>query len=133
MKLTRVVEYGILFETGTPVRFTFVRNTESSPYFGSTYQQDIEPTGIYAIHNPAPGDLPRGWVRGQMFFDNPLVIAFNERDNMTYDKYSWKVALVRTFKTAGRKLSRALLEEGYDGVVTTFGDYETREIVALRA
>jgi hypothetical protein len=133
MKLTNVEEYGVFFKTGVPVCFVYVKNTETAPYFGSRFQQHIEPAGRYIIHNPDPGDLPRGWVRGHICFQKPLVLAFNENDDPTYDAFSWKVALVREFRVAGRKLSLALLKQGYDGVVTTLGDYETREIVALRA
>ena len=131
MKLTSVTEYGTLFETGRPVCFVFVRNDEPAPYMGAQYLQDIEPHGRYMIHNPSPGELPRGWERGRVCFKNPLVLAFHEHDDFRYDTLSWKAALVRHFRAAGRPLTRKLLAAGYDGVVTTAGDNETREIVQL--
>ena len=41
--LLSVTEYGTTFAHGQPVTFTYVRNTEKAPYFGSRFQQDIEP------------------------------------------------------------------------------------------
>jgi len=137
MHIVRVVESGILFETGTPVTFRYVRNTAKAPFFGSTYQQDIEPAGVYVVHNEDPGDLARGWDAGIMALQSPLVLAFNEIPGQLYDETSWKAVLRDTYRATGRKLSRRLLADGYDGVVTVMLNdkgrpLDTREIVALR-
>lgn len=70
----RVTELGIVFETGRPVAFPIVRNTAKAPYLGGRYGQDIEPAGMYLLHDTAPDHLVRGWVRGSAKFSSPLVL-----------------------------------------------------------
>lgn len=136
--LTKVVEHGVPFETGKPVSLRFIRNTERSPHFGPTYQQDIEPAGRFLLHAP-PGDRepPRGWERGEVRFENPLVLEFNESGAHRYDEHSWKAWLQRKFRKKGRALTCALKKAGHDGIVTVGVDRarrptETLEIVDLR-
>ena len=131
LTLATAQEYGETFETGRPVLFRFLRNTQGAPKpgFNDTYQQKIEPAGLYVVHNPEPGDLPRGWVAGVMRFNNPLVIPFNT-ERGTYDGHSWKMMLYRHYGKRGKVLSKALVRDGYDGIVTV-GQDETREIVNL--
>ena len=128
--LTRVIENGIRFETCVPVTFRYVRNTEKSPYFGACYGQDIEPAGRYVIHNEDPGTLPRGWETGSLSFSCPLVLDLGPTDAV-YGPEGWKARLHRVFKSKGAALTRKLRARGFDGIVTTHGGYETREIVAL--
>lgn len=128
-------EYGTVFETGRPVRFRFVRNTEKSPYMGERFGQDVEPRGRYLLHNPDPGDLPRKWEAGEVEFQKPLVLKMvsGGRDEPIYGPQGWKARLSRSF--GGRKgkwLSCHLRKLGYDGIVTCDGDAYTREIVDLR-
>lgn len=127
-------EYGVVFASRLPVTFTFTRSTEKSPYVGSTYQQDIEPAGRYMLHNPYPGELPRGWVRGVVTFHSPLVLAFHPTD-IAYDELSWKARLLRLYGAGGVALSRTLRRAGFDGIVTVGlrrGEpVDTREIVDL--
>lgn len=130
-------EYGVHFETGEPVTFTYVRNTEKSPYLGERYQQHVEPTGIYLLHAYDTGHLPPKWVAGTMHLDNPLVIPFNTVPGEMYNGTSWKAHLNYVYKRRTRALTRALLAEGYDGIVTVELDDDgipvaTKEIVALR-
>lgn len=133
-----VIEQGVLFETGTPVTFRFLRNTEKSGYFGSTYQQDIEPAGRYMIHNADPGQVARGWETGVVSFENPLVILLTTGDEI-YGPLGWKARLRDVFGETGVDLSHRLLAEGWDGIVTV-GEFthrgrttrDTREIVDLR-
>lgn len=139
-----VTEYGVRFDTGVPVTFRFVRNTERAPHFGARFQQDIEPGGRYLLHNPDPGDLPRGWETGTASFESPLVIAFSLAgdvgpDEPIYGPTSWKAQIARAFGKGGRALSAALRVAGYDAVVTVSLNrnkrngrpVDTREIVAL--
>jgi hypothetical protein len=137
--LTTCDEQGAWFETGVPVTFRFVRNTEKSPYFGAQFQQDLEPAGRYMLHNENPGELARGWETGFVHFERPLVISFNiPRTSPHYDETSWKARLARVYGATGADLSRLLLADGWDGIVTV-GEYEwqgkvscdTREIVDL--
>ena len=125
------------FKTGQPVTFQYVRNKEKSPYFGSRFQQDIEPHGRYVIQKEVD-DVPEGWETGEITFNNPLVVPFNVHPGGTYDDKSWKVELSRHFggKT-GRALSQAIVEAGYDGIITLGvgpdGKPDTKEIVDLRS
>lgn len=125
-------EYGTHFETGVPVEVRYVRGTTKAPapLTGDRYQQRIEPAGRYLIHNPDPGDLPRGWEAGVVRFRRPLVVPFNLVPGNLYDERSWKKQLQAHYKKRGTALSRAIVADGYDAVVTAM-DGETREIVDL--
>lgn len=124
-------EYGVHFETGHPVSVKFVRGTTPSPNFGETYQQHIEPAGRYMVHNPDPGDLARGWEKGEVHFKNPLVLKFNTSGEVSYDEGSWKARLHRALGAKGPHLSRKVAGLGHDGIVTVDGTGYTREIVDL--
>jgi hypothetical protein len=121
----------VLFETGAPVRFTFLRNTEPSPHFGARYGQDVEPTGRYILHKTEGSTPPRGWTTGVVELRRPLVMPLTTGADI-YGPDGWKAHLVRATGKRGRALSRALLARGYDGVVTVTSG-ETREIVCLSA
>lgn len=113
-----VTEYGVTFTHGRPVTFKYVRNTEKAPHFGSRFQQDIEPAGIYILHIPDTGDLPKNWVQGEITLRSPFLILFNTAGGY-YDQNSWKAQLSRIFKgKRGRGLSHALIKSGYDSIVT---------------
>lgn len=106
---------------------------------GSRFGQDIEPAGRYMIHNEEPGDVARGWEAGEVSFERPLVIELTT-DGEVYGPNGWKARLQRTYGATGAELSRRMLDEGWDGIVTAsrFTDIngrvyrETREIVDLR-
>ncbi len=123
---TSIDASGRRFETGVPVEFKYVRNNQKAPDLGSKYQQDIEPAGRYLIHNEEPGpedyleDLKRrGWEFGTHKFNHPLVIAFNTNNEAYYDENSWKAVLSRKFGGfKGEALARAIVGQGYDGIVT---------------
>ena len=128
--LATAVECGLTFRTRTPVTFTYVRNTERSGYFGSRFQQDIEPAGRYMLHQcDASVPLPRGWERGIVTFHRPLVIPFGKTGS--YDSTSWKAALRRHFSAKGARLSKRIVAAGYDGIVTVKDRETTSEIIAL--
>lgn len=129
LPFARAREGNVVFETGRPVSFTFIRNTEKSPHFGALYQQNVEPAGRYLLLDTDPSSsLVRGWTRGTVSFRSPLVIRFSETGR--YDDTSWKAVLARHFRARGRTLSRAIQRAGYDGIVTV-AEGETREIVDL--
>lgn len=120
------------FETGRPVEFRYVRNTEKAPNFGSRFGQDIEPHGRYMVHNENPGDQPHGWETGTHRFENPLVIRWG---TTTGEEHGWKRKLSNAFGgKKGKALSTALQRHGHDGIVTVdhhHGTPDVREIVAL--
>jgi hypothetical protein len=130
-----VTEQGRLFRTNTPVEFRYVRSTARAPYFGAQYQQNLEPHGRYLLHNEEPGDLARDWETGLVRFAAPLVIPFNACERGAYDECSWKAKLVAAYHRRGLALSRALLREGFDAIVTVGTHHgqpmDTREIVDL--
>jgi hypothetical protein len=132
-------EYGERFETGVPVTVRYVRGTMAAPppTPDDRYQQRIEPTGRYMLHQPAPGDLHSDWEAGEVSFRNPLVIAFSTKADGGYDEHSWKVQLSEQYDgLVGKNLSRAIADDGYDGIVTVSvrpdgTARDTREIVDL--
>jgi|LakMenE01Jun11ns_1017448.scaffolds.fasta_scaffold9929699_2 hypothetical protein len=130
---------GSKFRTGDNVKFNYLRNTEKAPNFGSLYQQDIEPHGRYVIQDYDPTrELLKNWERGEIEFNNPLVILFNPVFGDGLNERSWKARLSKKYggKT-GLELSKAIVKDGYDGIVTLDvgpdgKPYDTREIVDLR-
>ncbi len=144
--LAEVEEQGVFFKTGVPVTFRYLRNTRPAPYLGSKHQQDIEPAGKFMLHQEEPGDVARRWETGVVRFDRPLVIWFNTDPDperfVYYSEHSWKARLAKHYGLTGVDLSRALLADGYDAIVTVgrYQDprgrrapiFDTREIVDLR-
>lgn len=139
LPLATTIECGLLFETAVPVRFAFLHNTEKAPYFGSRYQQDIEPAGVYVLHVCEVLELPRGWVSGMCRLQSPLVLLFDTGDKNAplYRETSWKAALHKAYRRRGKGLAAAILADGFDGIVTVEQVPEnrsrdgTRELVVL--
>jgi hypothetical protein len=136
--IVSVEEDDAWFSTGIPVTFTFCRNPEPSVHFGTVYRQDIEPAGRYMIHCATP---PPGWQRGTVSFARPLVLLRDVGGDYA-GPGGWKVRLSSAL--GGKKkvaLSRALVEAGFDGIVTVAVSQdargramaETSEIVDLTA
>ena len=124
--------YTVYFETGVPVEFPYLRNMEPPYYYGSVYGQDIEPAGMYMILDEGWG-APRGWAHGGKRFESPLVLFHDG-----YGPEGWKARLSEAYDgLSGEELSRAILQDGHDGVVTLNRDedrgvYDVSEIVDLR-
>lgn len=118
--------------------FTFLRNTIPAPRPLSSatdqFAQKIEPAGRYMIEDTSniakDNKLPDGWISGEHTFDNPKFIewgngGYNDADN-------WKQVLNKEYKgKKGKSLSKALVKDGYDGIVTIGKDGETKEIIDL--
>lgn len=127
------------FETGTPVSFRHMRNTEGAPWCGSKFGQDLEPAGTYMLlddfdlwRQPTPT-----WAYGQTVFRSPLVIATVADDDPeapVYGPTGWKRRLSEAYQgLVGAQLSSAVLANGFDGVVTVGPAInDVREIVDLR-
>ncbi|PPD48391.1 MAG: hypothetical protein CTY14_02190 [Methylotenera sp.] len=128
---TKVTEYGNVFETGKPVTFNYAHNTFSAtklygkPNKNSEFFRGYEPSGEYVISiDEIPATRKAGYEYGTITFNNPLVI-----DN---DSLNWKKSLSDYFGgLTGKKLSIAVINAGYDGIVTTDGNY-TSEIINLQ-
>jgi len=109
-----------------------MRNTEGAPkMYNGEFGTDIEPHGRYlterdsvAIHAPAKYEY------GTISFQRPLVLAFGG----TYREASnWKCVLSAHYGgKKGRSLSRAVVRDGYDGIIT-YDKYGSSEIVDLTA
>jgi hypothetical protein len=116
------------FKTGQPVSFDFSHNTESAtalfgkPKKGDQFQRDLEPSGRYVVQVPdaTKVDTTNGRESGQLTFNNPLVL----------NAETWKKDLAAHYKKTGKRLSQALIADGYDGVVTV-DKYGTSEILDL--
>ena len=131
--LCRCTEYGKTFETGKPVSFRYLHNTDTgaSAHYGSLFGQDIEPDGKYMLHKYPASKPTRGWVTGTIRFRKPLVLALGSSD--IYGPSGWKARLSSAFGAKGAALSTRLRAHGYDGIITCASSTETSEIVALRA
>jgi len=126
-------EYGVRFETGKPVTFTYVRNTEAAPDMGERFQQNLEPTGRYMQHAGPDAKAPtEAWETGEVTFQNPLVVPLNTTPGNIYDEGSWKAQLSEKYGKTGQALADAIRAEGHDAIVTVdLGTGATSEIVDL--
>lgn len=124
LPLVDVKEYGKRFATGVPVEFDFYRRTDPAPNLGSTYQQDIEPSGRYMIHLPMSMQSPDDRSKhesGTIRFRKPLVLALTTDEDRIYGPGSWKALLQKHYGgKKGRVLSKAIAKDGYDGIVTVW-------------
>lgn len=117
-------ETDIDITTGEPVSFNFTHNTDSATkYYGipdkdSPFNRGYEPSGRYisVLSNPSKPDPTGQFVSGEITFKNPIVIDNNMGNwkKELSDKYGGKT---------GKKLSKAIIEDGYDGVITRDGKY----------
>jgi len=117
--LTKAKDGDIEFETGRPVTFQYLHNTEKSPRMGARFGQDLEPHGRYIQHHthPDPAGLPKNLVSGEISFQKPLVLANDPED--LYGQNGWKARLSRHYGgLKGKRLTQALVRDGYDGIVT---------------
>lgn len=135
LPFAKAVSQGIEFVTGKPVTFSYIRGKIPALNFGTTYQQHIEPSGRYMIHNENPGDKHKDYEYGQVTFQNPLVIQLNSKydpGSEIYNQHSWKFVLSNYYNgKIGKDLSHAIRADGYDAIVTVVGSNDVREIVDL--
>lgn len=109
-------------ETGKPITFHFIRNTESAEKFfgkpkkGDQFDRDIEPAGRFM--SPAdrkPTSLQEGMESGEVTFESPIVIDGGQYRTPT----SWKRILSNRFGgKSGKALSKAIVKDGFDGIIT---------------
>lgn len=111
--------------TGQPVTLSFVKNPEKAPDMGSTFGQDVEPSGKYVAQNE--GFVPEGWQQGTVTLNNPLVVDIKEDTQV-----QWKRDLSQKYEgKTGKELTDALQQEGYDGIITKNTDGTTGEIIVF--
>jgi hypothetical protein len=128
----KIVEKGHLFQTGKEVTIPAIRHEAKAQYYGSRFQQDIEPAGLYFQFDSDPNpNPPEGITKFKITLKNPLLLLWNSKDG-GYDENSWKAFLFNKYKKKGKSLSSALMKDGYDSVVTIDRKYNvTSEIVKL--
>lgn len=116
LKLTKLSEGRVNFETGKSVQFRWIRD-KSDPYL---HEDDIRPTGFYMRHN-AGNIVKEGHEKGIIRFTNPLVIEYE----------GWKQRLSNYFDGKTKKsLSKAIVKESYDGIITVHENH-TEDIVNI--
>jgi len=122
---------GVKYQTGKPVKMGYIWNTEKAPNMGERFGQHLEPAGRYINERPITfkGDDYPNLKEGEVEFKNPLVVGwgggYGEPDN-------WKQALSDKYGgKKGKALSKALIKDGYDGIITLDAKGNTSEIVDL--
>jgi len=129
MRLFEITNSQPIPETGKPITFNFMRNLEKAPNFGTLYAQDIEPSGEYMnYYDPSWGVVNnKNLIYGIITFNNPLVLP-----HITTAHGGWKTTLTNMFGgLVGKRLSRAVLKKGYDGIITVDDTGEITEVVNL--
>lgn len=132
------------FKHNKKVTFNFMKNTEKAPYYSDNrFGQNLEPSGefvtFYNYDYETYKDRKENkeyaieamdtYNFGTLTFNNPYVID----ENISTGPEGWKKDLSDTYNgKTGKKLSNALMKDGYDGVVIYDSKYgEPAEIVNL--
>ena len=123
-------------QTGTPISFNFIHNTESAtaifgiPEADAQFGRGLEPSGRYMIISSAENatraaaDNPN-LETGNITLSRPLVVPNNG--------LAWKQELSDKYGgLTGKELSKAIIADGFDAVVTMDGDH-TSEIVEFQS
>lgn len=117
-------------ETGKPVKFNYVHNKKSytkengKPDIDSQFYRGYEPSGKFVNIFDGEKETTKQFEYGSLQFKNPLVV-----DN---DGLKWKKTLSKKYKgLTGKELSKAIIADGYDGIITKEGDKYISEVVDL--
>ena len=118
--------------------FTYIRNTKSAKknfkhISKERFGQHIEPHGRYmnATTLDHAEKAHKDFETGTHIFQNPLYIDWGGGYE---DKTNWKHVLHQKYKKKGKALSKAIVKDGYDGIVTVGyhnGQPHTSEAVDL--
>lgn len=116
-------------ETGKPVTFHFIHNTESAtsifgvPDKDAPYGRGYEPSARYVsvVSEKTASSASGTFIGGKLTFANPLVIP---NAGLT-----WKKTLSEQYGgLTGKELSKAVIADGYDGIITTEDSYITETV-----
>lgn len=102
-----------------------MKNMDPAQYHGSTYGQDVEPSGTYVLEWDKNIKLFPNWVGGKANLNNPLYINLDGYENVI----DYKRDLSNEFKAKGKNLTKKLMAKGYDAIITHTTKYGTGEIV----
>lgn len=123
-KKQRVSASETSYRTGQSVTVPFTRNTEGAQQHKPGYKEIVP--GRYMVERPEGYRSPDArWEQGEVTFQNPLVLKFEEADAT-----NWKDALSKQYGKTGKSLTDAIRSEGHDGIIT-YDRYGTQEIVDL--
>lgn len=102
---------------------------QNTQYYGSTFGQDIEPKGEYMSMDTLKGtNKIAGYEYGTIKFENPLIVDYKNTGAT-----GWKKDLSDKYKgLTGKKLSNAIIKDGYDAIITKDEDNNFMEIVNLK-
>ena len=101
-----------------------IKHNFGKPKAGAKFGREFEPSGRYVIINDDTTRNNKGYEYGETTFINPLVV-----DN---DGLEWKKTLSEKYGgLTGKELSKAVIADGYDGIITTESDRYISEIVDL--
>ena len=104
------------------MKLEIIKNTKAAPNMGSTFGQDVEPTGTYVREKT--NFVPDGWIEGNAIINNPLYIDITDDTQIEY-----KRDLAKQYKAKGGKLTNILMSKGYDAIITKYPDGKSGEIV----
>lgn len=107
---------------------TYVRvPNQNTQYYGSKYGQNIEPAGEYMSMDTMQGkNKIDGYEYGTIQFKKPLVL-----EHINTGDTGWKKTVSDMYNgLTGKKLTEALIKDGYDAIVT-YDEYGYSEIVNL--
>lgn len=112
---TKLLEDGQLNKDGSmTIRYVHM-NTGGSQVFGNQFGQKIEPSGKYINYiSPTQSNTVHGAEYGTVQFDKPLLLEWKSTG-----PNGWKKDLSEMYggKT-GKSLSKAIIKDGYDAIVT---------------
>lgn len=114
--------------TDNGLTMTYVRvPNQNTQNYGSTYGQNIEPAGEYMSMDTSQGKHKiAGYEYGTILFKKPLVL-----EHINTGDTGWKKTVSDMYNgLTGKKLTDALIEDGYDAIVT-YDKYGYNEIVNL--
>jgi hypothetical protein len=97
------------------------RNPEKAPFLGDKFGQTVEPSGIFVIQKN--NYTPKGWLNGKALLQKPLFISLE--NGLT----QWKFDLAKKYKAKKNKLTKKLMDEGYDSIVTVYSEGDYGEII----
>ena len=121
-------KYSLNEVTEDGLTMTYVRvPNQNTPNYGSTYGQNIEPAGEYMSMDTMQGkNKIAGYEYGTIQFKKPLVL-----EHINTGATGWKKTVSDMYGgLTGKKLSAALIKDGYDAIVTR-DEYGYNEIVNL--
>ena len=114
--------------TSDGLTMTYVRvPNKNTPNYGRTFGQNIEPAGEYMNMDEAKGKYKiDGYEYGTIQFKKPLVL-----EHINTSDTGWKKTVSDMYNgLTGKKLTKALIKDGYDAIVT-YDEYGYNEIVNL--